>query len=105
MSVERLPELPPRMLAAIDELEALLRQRYPDVVVRVTRSPENPETILLKPVVDVDDLDEVMDVVIDRLVELTSTEGLPLMVVPVRTPARNAAIRQMLKATTPSWRR
>ncbi len=42
--------------------------------------------------VDVDDRGEVIDVFLDRLVELQLEEGLPLFVVPVRTPERIAAI-------------
>jgi hypothetical protein len=59
---------------ALEELKDLVRQRYPDATFRVERSPENPETMLLKPVVDVEDRDEVMDVGIDGLVELQSVE-------------------------------
>lgn len=98
MSVERALDLSPRMHAALEELKGLVRQRYPDATFRVAPSPESPETVLLKPVVDVEDRDEVMDVVSDRLVELQSEEQLPLFVVPVRPEARNEAIRRAVKA-------
>ena len=105
MSVEQEVALTPRMHEAVEELKELLRQRYPEATFRVARSPENPQTVLLKPVVDVDDRDEVMDVVIDRLVELQSTEQLPLFVVPVRPAARNEAIRAQAAAAAPAWRK
>jgi hypothetical protein len=105
MSIEQEAALAPRMHKAVEELKDLLRQRYPEATFQVARSPENQQTVLLKPVVDVDDRDEVMDVVIDRLVELQSTEQLPLFVVPVRPAARNQAIRATAAAAAPAWRR
>ena len=99
MTVEHTPEFTPRMQQALSELQAMISKRYPDATFRVARSPENPETVLLKPVVDVDDRDEVMDVVIDRLGELQSEEQLSLLVVPTRPKARNDAIRRAIKQT------
>jgi len=103
MTVERIPEFTPRMQQALSELQKLISKRYPDATFRVTRSPENPETVLLKPVVDVDDRDEVMDVVIDRLGELQAQEQLSLLVVPTRPKARNEAIRHAMEQTEPTW--
>ena len=104
MSVEQALAVAPRMREALEELKDVLRQRYPDATFRVARSPENPETVLLKPVIDVEDRDEVMDVVIDRLVELQSVEQLPPFVVPVRPTERNEAIRQAMQEAAPAWR-
>ena len=42
--------------------------------------------------VDVEDRGEVVDVFLDRLVELQVDEGLPLYVVPARPTERNVAI-------------
>lgn len=105
MTTEQALAVAPRMHEALEELQEMLRQHYPDVTFRVTKSPENPQTVLLKPVVDVEDRDEVMDVVIDRLVELQSTEQLPLFVVPVRPAERNAAIRAATAKAAPAWRK
>ncbi len=104
MRTEREPKLRPRMHAAIEELKGLVREHYPDATFRVTRSPEDRKTVLLKPVVDVDDRDEVMDVVIDRLVALQSEQHLPIFVVPIRPRARREAIRQAMKQAAPAWR-
>lgn len=93
------------MQSAIDELKGLVREHYPNATFQVARSPENRKTILLKPVVDVEDRDEVMDVVIDRLVELQSEEQLPIFVVPIRPKARRDAIRHALKQASHAWRR
>ena len=104
MTPEQTRALAPRMEAALEELKDLVRRRYPEASFRVARSPESPETILLKPVVDVDDRDAVMDLVIDRLGELQIDEQLPLFVVPVRPTARNEAIRRTLQQAAPAWR-
>ncbi len=98
-------ELGPRMKQAISELEALVRQRYPDATFQVTRHPEDSEAVLLKAEVDVEDRDEVMDVVIDRMVEMQSDEDLPVFVVPTRPKARNEAIRRALDEAAPAWRK
>ena len=60
MTIERKPGFTPKMQRALTELQGLISKRYPDAAFRVTRSPENPKTVLLKPVVDVDDRDEVV---------------------------------------------
>jgi hypothetical protein len=104
MWTEREPKLRPRMQAAIEELKGLVRQRYPDATFQLTRSPEVRNILLLKPVVDVEDRDEVMDVVIHRLVDLQTEEQLPIFVVPIRPRARSEAIRGAMKQAAPAWR-
>jgi len=105
LKTEREPKLRPRMQQAIEELKGLVRDRYPAATFLVTRSPDDRRTVLLKPVVDVEDRDEVMDVVIDRLVALQSEEHLPVLVVPSRPKARSEAIRQAMKQAAPAWRK
>lgn len=97
MKTEREPRLSPRMQRGIEELKGLIQQRYPDAAFEVTCSPEDRHIVHLKPVVDVEDRDEVMDVVIDRMMELQIDEHLPLFVVPVRSAARNEAMRAAMK--------
>lgn len=96
-------ELEPRMQQAIAELEALILQVYPGATFTLARDPEDCEVILLKPMVDVDDRDPVMDLIIDRLVELQTEEDLPLDVMIVRPKARNEAIRRAMKRAAPPW--
>ncbi len=83
----------PRMKKALDELMALIRGRYPDVTFEVGPG-EDPEGIYLTAMVDVDDRGEVIDLFLDRLVDL-QLEGLPLFVSLVRP----------LNATPPFWPR
>lgn len=97
MIAETRLRLSPRMQQAIRELEELITARYPDATFEVERSPEDPRTIQLLPTVDVEDRDDVMDLVIDRMMELQINEKLPLFVVPLRTPEREAQVRAQLR--------
>jgi len=55
------------------------------------RRRNGPNIVHLYAEVDVEDTDEVLDVVIDRLVDMQAEEGLPIFVIPVQTPERIAA--------------
>lgn len=79
----------PRMVAAIAELTNLIRDRYPDTIF-TTELGEHEDSVFVTAVVDVDDPDEVVDCFIDRAVTLQVDEGLPLHIIPIRTPARTA---------------
>jgi hypothetical protein len=81
----------PRLEEAMSELEALIARRYPDARFAAGEG-EDPDGIYLRATVDVEDMGEVVDVFIDRLIELQVEEGLPLFVVAVRPRERNAAI-------------
>jgi hypothetical protein len=83
MTPERHPSHDPRIEAAIAELTDLVRSRYPTATFEVT-DEEDPEGTYLTATVDVDDTDEVIDLVINRLLELEIDEGLPVYFVPVR---------------------
>src|SRR3546814_1184299 len=60
---------------------------------------------LLVATVDVEDQDAVLDVVVDRMMELQIDEGLPIFVIPVRTAERVAAMRAAQTATRSDERR
>ena len=85
------PITDPRMLAAVNELEQLVRSHYPDATFSVGRGQDDPEAIYVYATVDLEDTEPVVDLVIDRELELLE-EGLPVQVIPLRTPERNAAI-------------
>lgn len=96
MTAERITETDPRMQAAVAELTERLHARYPEATFTVAIG-EDPEGVYLTPTVDVEDTDEVLDVVFDRLMELQIDEGLPLYVMPVLPLAR---VAEQLKART-----
>lgn len=95
--VEREPKLAPRMREAIMELKGRIRDHYPDAAFQVTRSPENPRIIHLMTAVDVEDREAIVDLVIDRVMELQIDEGLPVHVIPVRPRERVLAMWRLTR--------
>ena len=92
---ERLSD--PRIEAAVAELQGLIRAHYPTTTFTVGEA-EDPDGVYLRAVVDVEDPDEVTALFIDRMIDLQVEEGLPIYVVPVRTPERRTALRQQQAA-------
>jgi len=70
-------------MAAMDELEALISSRYPTASYQRSHG-EDPEGQYLTATVDIDDTDDVVDLVINRLLEMQIEEGLPVYVIPIR---------------------
>jgi hypothetical protein len=87
-------ELDERVRQAVAELRATILVRYPAATFVLTRSPDDPRSIHLEAIADVDDPDEVGDLVIDRVVEMQAEEGIPIHVIPLQTPERVAAALQ-----------
>lgn len=75
---------------AVDELQDTIRRRYPDATFRIADDPEG-EGINIWTGVELDDPEEVLDLVLERVLELQVDEDLPIHVVPLRGP--NAAAR------------
>lgn len=103
MSAERIPKLNSRFRAALDELQTLIQHRYPQATFSVSRSQDDPAIVHLNTEVDVDDTDEVVDLVIDRMLELQVEEGLPVYVIPTRPLERILAERQAKLETARRW--
>lgn len=87
----------PRAQAAIDELKALISAKYPEASFSVNTGHE-PAGIYLKATVDIDDTDEVVELYIDRLVDIQVSEGIPVYVVPLQPIARVIAEMNRQKA-------
>jgi hypothetical protein len=81
----------PRMRAAITELEDVIRSHYPEVTFSVSHGTDDPDAVHIYATVDLEDTEPVVDLVLERELELL-TEGLPIHVIPLRTPERNEAI-------------
>lgn len=90
------------MWAAVDELKALILSRYPGAQFRLAHDEDDASIVYMTAVVDIDDPDEVTDLVIDRTGELLVQEGIPLFVVPIRTPERVAAMLATMEASAPA---
>jgi hypothetical protein len=82
-----------RMQEALSELQATISRHYPDSRFTIAHPEDEPTSVELTAIVDVEDPDDVLDVVIERVVDLQADEGLPIHVVPIRTPERVAADR------------
>lgn len=82
----------PRIQAAVEELQGIIRGHFPDAEI-VVGYGEEPVGIYLTATVDVEDTDEITDVYIDRLVDLQVEERLPVYVMPVRPIHRQAESR------------
>jgi hypothetical protein len=91
MTPERLIPVTPRLDEAIVELRELITRHYPDATFTVSEG-EDPDGIYLTATVDVEDMGEVVDVFLDRMVDLQVEEGLPIYVIAVRPLERNLAI-------------
>ncbi len=78
--------------AAITELAELISGHYPEATFDVTASPEDTQVVHLYATVDRVDTDDLVDLVIDREMALQE-QGVPLHVIPLRTPEREAQVR------------
>lgn len=74
-----------RLHVALAELSEIIRGRFPDAAFQVGSSPDDADVVILRAFVDVEAQDEVMDVVIERMMAIQIEEGLPIFVVPIRT--------------------
>lgn len=88
MRREQEEDIDPRVRSALAELRGAIFERYPGATFEVVRDREEPENFDLVTTVDLDDPDEVLDLVIDRLLNLQVEERIPVHVVPIRTPER-----------------
>ena len=92
MNRERQPiDLDKRMQHAVAELQGTIADRYPGARFSLSHPDDEPASLELTAVVDVDDPDDVLDLVVDRVVQFQVDDGLPIHVVPIRTPERVAA--------------
>ena len=99
MKIEPGLELDPKMEAALEELAATISQHYPGSTFRVSRGEDDPTIVQLVATVDVEDTDLVLDVVMDRLLELHD-EDLLVFVATERPLERTIAMREAAAAQT-----
>lgn len=65
----------------LEELRQLISRRYPDATYEVARG-EDPSGIYLFAQANAGDMDEMMDVFVDRLLQLQIEDGLEVYVIP-----------------------
>ncbi len=81
---------------AVLELTGLIVQQFPTASLEVAHGIDDPEDIFIIAEVDIDDPDDVLQVVLDRMLALQLDDGIPVYVVPVHTPRRIAETRRGL---------
>lgn len=81
-----------RIEAALAELKQLIKRRYPEARFSVAGGPEDPQEVHLVATVDLEDTDEVLDLVMERMLQFQLEEQLPVYVSPRRTPQRREAV-------------
>ncbi len=73
----------------IEEIQGIILDHFPGTTFDVYLG-EEPLGVYVEALVDVDDIDDVMDIYIDRLVDLKLERGLRLYVLPVSTTEPDA---------------
>src|SRR6266496_1882481 len=89
-----LDNLDARVRSALTELRDTIVQRYPGTSFEVSPAADDPDSIHLVAAVDIEDTEEVLDLVIDRVVELQVEEGVAVHVILIRVPDRVLASMQ-----------
>ena len=99
MMSEPASRLDASMQSALDELQESILRQYPTTTFRVRRGEDDPTIVQLVAIVDIDDTDPVLDVVMERLLELQAA-GLPIFVVTDRPLSRTMALRDASHAAS-----
>lgn len=100
MTDEQPIALGPRMEAAVEEIKHLVQQRFPEATFELGFG-EDPEGLRLIVTIDREDMGDVVDLYIDRLVDMQVDERLPLYVIPVPTIERSLEMMRREQARTP----
>jgi len=82
MNAERMEGMDPRSRRALNDLQEMILKRYPEAWLDVAPG-DDPEGIYLRATVDIDDVEQILDVVRDRLFEIQVDEGLPIYLIPL----------------------
>jgi len=94
--------LGPRRQQAVNELIGLIRAHYPDASYAVGPGQDDPWSTYITAMVDLDDPDVVTDLTIERELELQIEVGIPVYVIPIRTPERAAKVLRQMEWLRPS---
>jgi hypothetical protein len=81
------------MERALAELQGIIAEHYPSASFDVRPGLDDPGSVELWATVDVEDTDQVLDPVLDRVLDY-QLQGLPLHVIPVRPRERVLAMRR-----------
>lgn len=91
-------ELEPTVAQAVKDLEKLILSHYPDAAFELSHGEgDDPDGWYLTATVDIPDTDDVMDLIIDRLLHYQIDEDLQVYVIPVQPLER---VAEQLQART-----
>lgn len=99
MKIDQPFGLEPKTRDAVDELAGMISSQYPSAQFRVSHHPDEAGTVLLDAIVDVDDTEQVLDFAFERMEQLRLDGGVPILVIPLRTPERVAKLLDTMQAT------
>lgn len=83
--------------AALAELRQIILQKYPEATFEVKRGIDEPDSFELWATVDIEDGNDVIDLVLDRVLDMQLEDGLPIHVIPLR-PADSKWERELRAA-------
>jgi hypothetical protein len=95
VSLDYLSQIDVARRDAVEDLTKLVRKHYPKATFQVVPAPEDSTITHIFATVDLDDPEEVTDLTIERELALIEA-GIPVYVIPLRTPKREAALRQRI---------
>ncbi len=93
--------LGPRRQQAVNELIGLIRAHYPDASYALGPGQDDPWSTYITAMVDLDDPDVVTDLTIERELELQIEAGIPVYVIPIRTPDRTSRVMRQMERLRP----
>ncbi len=94
MTHERQPASDLALQQAVAELQQLIEGHYPGTTFDVGPGGDDPTGTYIAATVDLDDPDDVMDLVIERVLAFQVEDGLSIHVVPIRTLEQIARLQQ-----------
>ena len=107
MNIDELIDIVPadvadlRIQAAVAELQALVLAKFPQAIFGPAHRDDSDGIIFIA-TVDTDDLDEVIDAVMPRMLDMLVDEGLPVYVAPEWPAWRiQQQVREMKQASSP----
>ncbi|MSP12539.1 MAG: hypothetical protein EXR62_06235 [Chloroflexi bacterium] len=83
MRKKRTNDMDIRIQAALAELQEIIKGKYPEAEFEIGAG-EDPPGIYLRATIDAEDMNDVIDVFIDRLLDIQIEEELPVYVIPIR---------------------
>jgi hypothetical protein len=80
-----------RVKEAAEELKGLIRAKYPDAEFKLVRAVDQQRSWHLWAMVDIDDLDDVSDLIVEREGDMLAEEHIPIHVIPTEPRVRLAS--------------